>query len=152
MEEEFDEAFVCRVSVLKDKIRGGLPLTNGQCWRKMFNNPVIVKGYPIKPRRNLEPETGLELPFDMMTTLADARYLTTFDDKTVVKGFSTMLIPMKQQNDVFIWHFLMETDGKRISYQDPRTQQGILIPFDNIRGARHILGWCANAQNNIGKI
>lgn len=116
----------------------------------MFNNPIIVTGYPIKPRENIESGAGLEIPFEMMTTLSDARYLTTFNGKTVLKGFSTVLLPMRQQDDLIIWHLLVDVSGARISYLDPRIQKGILISSDNMQNTRHILGWCSEALKNIG--
>ncbi|KAM0253285.1 hypothetical protein ACHAQJ_007381 [Trichoderma viride] len=152
MQDKFEKAFACKINVATDtkQSKRNLPNVNGQCWQYMFNNPVVVTGYPIKPRADLEPGAGLELPFDMMTTLADARYLTTFEDKTVVKGFSTMLIPTRAHNNIVSWHLLVDESGERISYRDPRVRQGITIEPASLRSARHILGWCPKAQNNIG--
>ncbi|KAK4074480.1 uncharacterized protein Triagg1_5076 [Trichoderma aggressivum f. europaeum] len=152
MENEIEQSFVCRISVATDQMRANLPGFNGQCWQQMFNNPVVVTGYPIKPRKDIDTGVGLELPFDMMTTLADARYLTTFEDRTLVKGFSTVLIPTAIYGSIILWHLLANESGARISYQDPRIEQAILIEHDNFNGARHILGWCMNAQNNIGSL
>ncbi|KAL7910211.1 hypothetical protein GGI35DRAFT_479081 [Trichoderma velutinum] len=149
--EEFEKAFTCKILVAVNSIKvNGLPYVGGQCWQQMFNNPVIVMGYPIKPRGNIESGTGLELPFEMMTTLSDARYLTTFNGKTVVKGFSTVLLPMRQQDNLIIWHLLVDASSARISYGDPRIEQGILISSDNFVNTRHILGWCSEAQKSIG--
>lgn len=151
--EEFAEAFVCRIVVGVDSIRvNDSPYIRGQCWQQMFNNPVIVRGSPMKPRENIESGIGLELSFEMMTTLSDARYLTTFNGKTVVKGFSTVLLPMRQQDNLIIWHLLVDVSGARISYQDPRIERGILISSENFADTRHILGWCSDAQNNIGTV
>ncbi|KAL7954533.1 hypothetical protein V8C34DRAFT_294153 [Trichoderma compactum] len=152
IENEFERSFVCRMNVAPDEIRVNLPGSNGQCWQQIFNNPVVVTGYPIKPRTDLIAGVGLELPFDMMTTLADARYLTTFEDRTLVKGFSTALIPTAIHGSIILWHLLVNESGARISYRDPRIEQGILIEPGNLKGARHILGWCMNAQNNIGSL
>lgn len=152
MENEFEQSFLCRINVATYQIKANLPGFNGQCWQQMFNNPVVVTGYPIMPRKDLNTGVGLELPFDMMTTLADARYLTTFQDRTLVKGFSTVLIPTAIHGSIILWHLLVNESGARISYQDPRIEQAILIEPGNFKGARHILGWCMNAQNNIGRI
>ncbi|KAL6796850.1 hypothetical protein J3E68DRAFT_426395 [Trichoderma sp. SZMC 28012] len=152
MENEFEQSFLCRINVATYQIRANLPGFNGQCWQQMFNNPVVVTGYPITPRKDLNTGVGLELPFDMMTTLADARYLTTFEDRTLVKGFSTVLIPTAIHGSIILWHLLVNESGTRISYQDPRIEQAILIEPGNFNGARHILGWCMNAQNNIGSL
>ncbi|KAL7934193.1 hypothetical protein V8C35DRAFT_279947 [Trichoderma chlorosporum] len=150
-EDEFAKAFVCRLEIANDETIPNLPSINGQCWHALFNNPVVVKGYPINPRRGPTLEAGLELPFDMMTTLADTQYLTTFEDKTVIKGFSTALIPTGMRDNIIFWHLLVNKSGARIPYGDTRMQQGILLGLDQLRGGyRHVVGWCANAQNNIG--
>ncbi|PKK49921.1 hypothetical protein CI102_8719 [Trichoderma harzianum] len=151
-ENEFKQSFVCLINVVPDHVRANLPGFNGQCWQQMFNNPVVVTGYPIKPRKDLIAGVGLELPFDMMTTLADARYLTTFEDRTLVKGFSTVLIPTAIHGSIILWHLLVNESGARISYRDPRIEQAISIEAGNFKSARHILGWCMNAQNNIGSL
>ncbi|KAJ4857032.1 hypothetical protein T069G_07929 [Trichoderma breve] len=151
LSDEFEKSFRCRILTVLDDIKvNRLPYAGGQCWQQMFNNPIIVTGYPIKPRENIESGAGLEIPFEMMTTLSDARYLTTFNGKTVLKGFSTVLLPMRQQDDLIIWHLLVDISGARISYLDPRIQQGILISSDNMQNTRHILGWCSEALKNIG--
>lgn len=40
---------------------------NGTCWQHLFQNPTIVKGYPIRARSY--NERGLELPLKMMAML-----------------------------------------------------------------------------------
>ncbi|UKZ56725.1 hypothetical protein TrVGV298_010566 [Trichoderma virens] len=60
---EFEQAFKCEVHVATDHIRDNLPSINGQCWQQIFNNPVVVTGYPIKFRDFLNSGVGLELPF-----------------------------------------------------------------------------------------
>ncbi|KAL6820890.1 hypothetical protein J3E69DRAFT_373790 [Trichoderma sp. SZMC 28015] len=152
MKSEFEQPLVCRINVATDQTRANLPGFNGQCWQQMFNNPVVVTGYPIRPRKDLNAGVGLELPFDMMTALADARYLTTFEGRTLVKGFSTALIPTAIHGSIILWHLLVDESGARISYRDPRIEQAISIEPGDFEGARHILGWCINAQNNIGSL
>ncbi|KAK4069275.1 hypothetical protein Trihar35433_5854 [Trichoderma harzianum] len=150
-EDEFQKAFRCRLEISQDEIMPNAPNNNGQCWHPLFNNPVIVKGYPISPRGSFLLGAGLELPFDVLITLAYTQYLTIFGNKTVAKGFSTALIPTMIHDDIIYWHFLFNESGSRIPYWDSRIQQGILVTPDQFRSARrHIVGWCANAQNKIG--
>ena len=77
------------------KGKNTLEPSNGQCWHNMFRNPVVVKGYPI-PRRS-EPNTGLEIPLNMMAGLARTQRVNTFNGKLFIKGFSTMLVPTKHR-------------------------------------------------------
>ncbi|KAL7818267.1 hypothetical protein V8C26DRAFT_52178 [Trichoderma gracile] len=149
-EDGFDNTFVCRVNTETEHLRDNLPSVNGQCWYRLFNNPVVVTGYPIKPRRSFAVEAGLELPFDMMVTLSDCQFLTTWEGKTVVKGFSAMLIPTRVQDNIISWHLIVSEGGKRLSYADDQVPKGILIAPQTLSDSRHVLGWCAEAQNDIG--
>lgn len=125
-------------------------LRNGECWHKMFRNPVVVWGYPIPRRPELETGTGLEIPLDMLVALADAHGVAEFDDKTFIKGYSGMLVPTKQVADMVLWHLLLNEDGTRISYTDCRIEALEHIRPTGLRQARHILGWVSHARNNAG--
>ncbi|ROW14903.1 hypothetical protein VPNG_03437 [Cytospora leucostoma] len=127
--------------------------SSGQCWRKLFNNPVVVTGYPTLRRPQLEPGSGLEVALDALTALADAPIISTFKDKTLIKGYSTMLIPKRKVGDLIVWHFIFNADGSRLSYLDPRVQSasslGGITPTD-ITGARHVVGWFDFARSYAG--
>lgn len=149
-EDGFDNTFVCRVNTEIEHLKDNLPSANGQCWYRLFNNPVVVTGYPIKPRKDSLVEAGLELPFDMMATLSECQFMTTWGGKTVIKGFSSMLIPTKAQDNVISWHLIVSEAGKRLPYRDDRVSKGISIAPRILPKFRHILGWCSEAQNDIG--
>ncbi|KAL6866794.1 hypothetical protein J3F83DRAFT_741196 [Trichoderma novae-zelandiae] len=163
-EDGFDSTFICRINTetehLRDNSQGintetepsrdNLPSINGRCWYRLFNNPVVVTGYPIKARIGSIVAAGLELPFDMMATLSECRFLTTWEGKTVIKGFSAMLIATKAQDNIILWHLLVSELGKRLSYGDDRVPKGISIAPETLSDSRHVLGWCAEAQNDIG--
>lgn len=82
----------------------------------MFRNPVVVKGYPIRARTN--PNTGLEVPLNVIAGLVRSKRADSFDGKLYIKGFSTLLVPTKRHTDTLIWHLLYNKDGNRISYLD----------------------------------
>jgi len=84
-----------------------LPLSPArQCWHALFSNPVIVRGFPI-PRWSEPAGTGLEMPLNMMMSLARAVYII-FKSKVFIKGFPTMLVPTKRSADVMVWHLFSE--------------------------------------------
>lgn len=126
-----------------------LETSNGQCWHNMFRNPVVVKGYPI-PRRDML-ESGLEIPLNMMAGLAQTRCINTFNGKIFIKGFSTMLIPTKYSEDLFIWHLLYNENGNRISYLDNTIPHAENINLSNLEKSRHVLGWCSDVRNYAGR-
>ncbi|KAN0073022.1 hypothetical protein V8E54_009136 [Elaphomyces granulatus] len=122
--------------------------SNGQCWHKMFRNPIIVQGYPI-PNRS-EPSTGLEIPLEIIAGLFRTRRVNTFNGKLFIKAFSIMLVPTRQSEDLFIWHLLYNKNGSRISYLDNTLAfTGNINGFD-LEKARHIVGWCSEAEYYAG--
>lgn len=124
---------------------------NGQCWQHLFRNPVIVEGYPIPRRPDFDLNAGLEIPMNMMAGLAQAHRTSIFNGKTVLKGFSTMLVPTRYSGDVVIWHLLHRPDGNRISYLECETFPTIDIWIPILEKARHILGWCSDMEFFGGK-
>lgn len=115
-----------------------LTLVNGKCWRDLFRNPVIVTGYPI--RRRAAPKTGLEIPLTFLTTSCQTRYVSTFDNKVFIKGFSTMLYPVKRVSDLVIWHLKYTKDGERISYVESPEDHIKDVSTEDLESHRHILG------------
>ncbi|KAK6501959.1 hypothetical protein TWF481_009777 [Arthrobotrys musiformis] len=121
---------------------------NGQCWHNMFRNPVVVKGYPI-PRRP-HPNTGLEIPLNMMAGLAGTSYIQYFNDKLYIKGFSTLLVPTKRDDDILLWHLIHHPKGDRISYLDTNVPHVGELTMAMLETNRHILGWCSKARYYAG--
>lgn len=134
--------------VLFDTIATHSPLSlTGDCWHRMFRNPVMVTGYPISTK---SAGLGLELPLDMMAELAGADRAVEFDGKIFVKGFSTMLIATKLVQDLLVWHYLYSSQGERISYLDHSITPTNKINLFQLQNARHVVGWCASSKYYAG--
>lgn len=140
---------LCKIDFTVQEKEEHLESANGQCWHDMFRNPVVVKGYPI-PRRS-ELDTGLEIPLNMMAGLAQTQRANTFNGKLFIKGFSTMLVPTKHSGDLLIWHLLYNREGNRISYLDNTVPHAENVSVFNLGEARHVLGWCSEIRNYAGK-
>ncbi|KAK3944432.1 hypothetical protein QBC46DRAFT_404341 [Diplogelasinospora grovesii] len=138
--EQNKAAFAFRIETITEREEGNLPIPNGQCWRRFFNKPVIVAGYPIRRRSQLDPGTGLEMDLAMMAALARAPCLATFEGKTLMKGQSAALVPTRRVGNMVIWHLIVNEDGSRVSYHDPRIQLGCLTDLASVEQGRHILG------------
>jgi nucleoside phosphorylase len=123
--------------------------SKGQCWHNLFKNPVVVEGFPI-PRKT-EIETGLEIPLHIMAALAQSQRVNTFDGKVFIKGFSTMLVLIKKNADLIIWHLLYNRDGNRISYLDNTVPLGENASVSDVEKARHVLGWCSEVKYYAGR-
>ena len=127
---------------------------NGQCWQKLFLNPVLVRGYPISSRP--KGVKGLELPLDVMATLLQASRVTRFGAIPFIKGFSALAFPTQIEKGIILWHLVINEDKEqRISYNDsriPRSRNLEQIYDMTLESSRHILGWCSHVKNLTGMI
>lgn len=129
----------------------GNPPVNGKCWHRLFNNPVVVQGYPVRARPQLEPGTGLEIPLDVLMALVDSTRIETFNQKNLIKGFSSMLVPTRKVRDIVLWHMWYNENGERISYTDARIGEFEHVTEAELNSSRHIVGWCSRAWNHTGE-
>lgn len=148
-----NEEMICMV---QDHHPARRTLSDGQCWQDLFRNPVVVHGFPVRRRPGEEP--GLEIPLSTLATLIQTRRVTLFNDRALLKGFCTMLVPTQYAEGTVFWHVLFNEDGSRISFADGRVPD-VAGAFDlkmtlnirNIETVRHIVGWCARVKSNAGK-
>jgi hypothetical protein len=145
---------ICTIDFTFEEREEQSVVANGQCWHNLFRHPVIVKGFPILKRP--QACTGLEISLKMMIALTQARYVTTFDNKIFIKGFSTMLVPTEIEREMVAWHLLCNTDGSHISYTSPQVQKlpgfyPVEITMSGLETCRHVVGWCSSVQNYTGK-
>ncbi|KAL4940359.1 hypothetical protein BDV06DRAFT_22677 [Aspergillus oleicola] len=122
--------------------------SNGECWHNLFRNPVLVRGFPIARRSSrIGLATGLEIPLYMMARLADAKVVNSFCGRMVIKGFSTMLVPTHRDDNTIFWHLIHDEHGDRIPYLECLSVIGPRqISSEQMRSARHVLGWCTEAK------
>ncbi|KAL4877337.1 hypothetical protein BJY04DRAFT_230820 [Aspergillus karnatakaensis] len=97
---------------------------------------VIVPGFPIARRpAQVEHITGLEISLHMMAGLA------------LIKGFSIMLVPTYQHDDVIVWHLIHNKYGDRVSYLESASMAHLGQIFTKrLQSSRHILGWCTESK------
>jgi len=122
---------------------------SGRCWHGFFRRPVIVRGFPIlsRPKRS----TGLEMPLNMMTALADTKCIQKFGGKLFTKGFSTMLVPTEVCDGLLLWHLLHTKDANtRISYLDCHFEHA-KVELAELHTYRHVVGWCSEVISHVGK-
>lgn len=124
----------------------------GSCWRQLFKNPVITRGFPILARSN--DEKGLEIPLNIMAGLGGAEQATMFNGQLLIKGFSTMFVPTKRIEDSIVWHFLFNEDNSRISYSAAGKlvagQDLVDVNYQCLPTARMFLGWASSVQLHTG--
>jgi hypothetical protein len=146
----------CEVDYNLEEVTNTPEPPTGRCWRDLFRNPIIVKGFKI--RRRPSDLAGIESSLNIMTSLVQTRRIAVFDNRLFIKGFCTMLIPTKREEDLVIWHVLFNDDGSQIAYTDPRLNEiGIKrdmtdnLTFSDLETARHVVGWCSTVENHAGK-
>jgi hypothetical protein len=130
-------------------------VTQGGCWRKMFQDIVIAFGFPVRPR--LSEREGIEVAFDTILALMGVQWVACSCGTFVIKGFSALLYASEVQGDTVFWHFVSNDDGSRISYTDQRIspcgdQVGTETLLERIRLGhfRHIIGWSIEVRNHVG--
>jgi hypothetical protein len=146
---ELPSDFFCKINFNIDVIKETGETSNGQCWLRLFRNPVMVKGYPI-PRKPA-PGMGLEISLDTMAGLLETCRINIFDNKIFIKGFSTMLVPTLYSGNIIFWHLLYRKNGDRISYLDSMGIHDAHINLTDLETSRHILGWCSKVKYLTGK-
>lgn len=83
----------------------------GACWLPLFTNSIIARGHAIPAR---EGEMGIEIPFALMTALANVMYPVFHNDGIYLRGFSNLLFPASISPDMksIQWHLTTSTTAK----------------------------------------
>lgn len=111
-----------------------------RCWHNLFRNATIATGFPVPLRT--DHEYGLEMSADLMMFMAQTHLIVHYNDHVLLKGYNTILAPSARTGDSVQWHFLVDKDRKRLSYNEGvlhsalRFYEEALFPT-----ARHIIGW-----------
>ncbi|KAH7146218.1 hypothetical protein EDB81DRAFT_947234 [Dactylonectria macrodidyma] len=127
---------------------------NGLCWARLFMHPILVTGYPILKR--FENNTGVEMSLRCMACLVRSREVVQWDDRIIIKGFSSLLVATLATVGTIVWHLLVSgSPEERISYVDPELDNlDIQMPegfsLRDLEGSRHFVGWCAKATDMCG--
>ncbi|KAJ4183440.1 hypothetical protein NW759_017083 [Fusarium solani] len=135
----------CRIEFsVEEHATGSQESGAGQCWHQIFQNPVVVGGYPI-PRRS-QYGSGLEIPLNVMAGLTGCPRINQYMGRHFLKGFSTALVPTEKTKDAVLWHLYYTEDGSRLPYPDMEPMDNANIGLGELTQARHIVGWCSKAQ------
>lgn len=122
---------------------------SSDCWGDILGNTVFVKGYPTA--RRAEHYTGMEVSLSTMISLARSRRLSRFNGNFCIKGYCSIVIPIRKQGDSIYWHLITNHNGAYVSYVDYRVQKLWKdyprdLSIRDLEKGRHILGWCDNVQ------
>jgi hypothetical protein len=123
------------------------------CWVPLFRNPVIARGFPIPYRGN--GEIGLESPIDILASLIGATNSVDFQDGLLLKGFSSLLVPVKLTGDSIQWHLVVNRSGKRIKYSEADVYCPTRLPLSvinrqTLKNTRAFLAWWGESYTSLG--
>ncbi|KAH7071152.1 hypothetical protein BKA63DRAFT_517433 [Paraphoma chrysanthemicola] len=127
---------------------------HGSCWVSLFENAVLVTGYPT--RRRVQTQTGLEMSLGAMSYLIRSNEIVRWGERIIMKGFGMLLIATMVSSSVTLWHLLTnEATQDRVSYFDSRIDE-LDLSMCNVQSlhkletSRHFVGWCGDAEELCG--
>ena len=123
---------------------------HGYCWRSLFCRPLLVQGFPIARRPTQMP--GLEMPLNVMAGLNSSPRIHKYGGNYYLKGYSTALVPTEKIGNMVLWHFYYSDDGSRLPYPNPTSLRCVDLSMQDLTAARHVVGWCSNANFKTGKL
>ena len=127
------------------------------CWLRIFTNRVIARGLPVPARDGEEKE--IELPFQVMISLAKIMYPMSSLGKSYLKGYSGILFPTAISSDrnSVQWHMIMPSGPKAYlapgtvvpsEGNDPCVKSGNIE--DLTSADRTFLGYARSIEAHIG--
>lgn len=126
------------------------------CWRSLFRNSCVASEFPVRTRRHREP--GLEIEPEMMITLGETDWITTFNKLFMLKGFSSVFVPTQHKADIstIYWHFIHTDDGSHLPFASAAKSclgEEMFAGGDLqwMLGLRHFVGWAPHVHVRAGK-
>ncbi|KAK0313495.1 hypothetical protein LTR01_001751 [Friedmanniomyces endolithicus] len=116
------------------------PADLSHCWTWLVRNPVVVEGYPVSRRPN--GEKGLEIDLGLMTELAKAHRMVTFDDLLILNGLCSMLVAVAEDAGSVIWHYILGSIGRPVLLNEAREhcKQASPVNASALPRSRHFVG------------
>ena len=149
--DDYSDPPSCSIQFVYEDVEAELLQQRNVCWRKLFQNPVIASGYPTRAR---DPgEDGLQLSLQMMLLLGQAPWITSYGETTMLKGFNSLFVPMACPDSSILWHFLLNEDENRLSYNRglEAMTEGYALDNATLQSRRHFVGWTQAADVVAGK-
>ncbi|KAL8981871.1 MAG: hypothetical protein Q9205_003470, partial [Flavoplaca limonia] len=131
------------------------PLSDSdKCWIPMFTNSILTPQFPTRSRND---GFGLDIPPEMMASLAGVVMAAEMQEGLILKGLSTALVPIKECDDgtAIQWHFFHTNDaGGFLDMIDPASGTPVkvlkVMKLSDLFEKRAYLGWCKHAKILLG--
>ncbi|KAI3319500.1 hypothetical protein HD806DRAFT_525486 [Xylariaceae sp. AK1471] len=130
-----------------------------RCWQRLFDmGSSILVNMEQRYLENFEHDgsvnsrngKGLEVPFQMMITLAAVEFPLIVDGGIIFIGYETVLVPVSIKDDVAQFHLFTSDNGQINPYTMDLGTRLKTEDFQQFPGFRCFLGWCQFAQINLG--
>ena len=141
-----------------------IPETQASCWHALFDGHVLARGFPTTKkadpgeidslrhlvRSDRQVFQGVEIPYDVMTSLARVWYPVEYRGGIVLKGFSTMLVPTQCKGGSIQWHFMSSEGNKRLPVAAVKGDFCKIQNLQVLREKRAFLGFCGTIRILLG--
>lgn len=133
-----------------------LPETESSCWTNLFDGQVIASNFPVASRDFHDGQPmGLEIPIHMMAALGGASHIVEFKGGVLMKGFSSMFIPLSCGENFIQWHYICKEDDSRMPYLEAALRypkRALLqdVSLDDVKKKRAFLGWAGSSTYHLG--
>ena len=126
------------------------------CWLSLFVNGVVARGFPIPAR---DGQKGIEIPFPIMTGLANVMYPVFHAEGVYLRGFSNLLFPTAVSQDIksVQWHLVTSPKPRvrlplgTLPSEDTEHQWLKFTDFERLASAaRTFLGYCREVDVHLG--
>ena len=133
------------------KLEQLIPLQGqGSCWQPLFTGSIIARGFPTPARSG---QVGIECPYSIMTALARIWHPIEHDGGILLKGFSTMLVPISCTAVSIQWHFVSDRVGRRLPTAAIKgwiKEWHRFKSLDEIKTKRMFVGFCRRTKTLLG--
>ncbi|KAG7007351.1 hypothetical protein G7Y79_00010g028520 [Physcia stellaris] len=143
-----DHKFILEQSPLNEA-----PDSLAPCWLPMLHGSVIAQGFPTPP---IGIEKGAEMSLAAIKILAGVEYPVYLEGVTFLRGWSTLLYPVRASKDFSLvqWHMVEsdEPDDERLkpNKQSVNVSNWKDVGLDSLRRLRSFVGYCSNANIHVG--
>jgi hypothetical protein len=141
-----------------------LPELQHNCWQKLFQSCFVLDDEENEHFNDEDDEhfddednkqnevngRGLELSFDLMTTLAAVEYPTTVHGGVVLVGYHTALIPVLVKSSYVQFHLEVSEDRQINPFKLDCNQHLQGLDWAHFKNMRCFVGWCDSALIKLG--
>lgn len=124
---------------------------NNNCWHGLFDSAVIGLLQDID---QTIPCRGLVLDFKILLGLSAVEYPLLVDSGTILMGYSTALIPIRETEDgMILWHLEIAKDDFQLKVANLEAIKHDWLrsePLKYLQSKKALLGWCSKAHILLG--